>query len=337
MILKTFKKIILLTLLTLAITSCGNRGESFKIEGRLLNMNQAEFFVYSPDGIIEGVDTIKVEGGRFLYQTHCAQEGALIIIFPNFSEQAIFAQPGKQVSISGDAYRLKDISIKGTKENELMSSLRKKLSKASPKEEVETSEKFILDNPKSIVSPYVLKKYILNGETFNLDRAIKLAKTLKENQPENSELDKIIRYCQIEKKRAKGATLPSFKTKDIFGKTIDKSSLNGKVVVVYTWSSWNIESKVIRDKLNKMKDDYGNRLTLLGINLDASLKECKRNLSNDSTSSIIICDGMFFQSPLLEKFSLTDIPDNIIYENSKVIDKGLSQREIQDKIKSLLD
>ena len=35
--------------LTLIMVSCGTDSKHFKLEGRLLNLNQGEFYVYSPD------------------------------------------------------------------------------------------------------------------------------------------------------------------------------------------------------------------------------------------------------------------------------------------------
>ncbi len=331
-------KVVLLFTIVLSLVSCGTRSGTFKMEGRLLNMNQAEFYLYSPDGILNGVDTIKVEGGRFAFQMPCKSEGTLILVFPNFSEQPIFAQGGKSVSISGDASHLKEITVKGTKENEKMNTLRKRMAKATPEEEAGIAEEFILDNLNSIVSVYALKRYFTLNNKKNIEKAIKLAGQLQENQPNNSELGRFIRYAQIEKNSSLGTAIPSFSSKDIYGKGVSKSSLKGKVTVVYTWASWSFESKSIRDKLNKMKEDYGSKLTLLAINMDASKQTCKQNILKDSLSSITICDELMFESPLLDKFALGNVPDNIIYDaKGKSIERGLALKELEDKIKKLLD
>lgn len=110
------------------------------MDGRLLNLNQGEFYVYSPDGVFDGIDTIKVEGGRFTFETQCKESGTLVIVFPNFSEVPVFAEPGKSVSVKGDASHLKEIEIEGTKENELMTAFRQQLVKASPPEEMSYAE-----------------------------------------------------------------------------------------------------------------------------------------------------------------------------------------------------
>ena len=79
----------LLLLLTLVLVSCGTDSHHFEIDGRLINLNQGEFYVYSPDGGINGIDTIKVEGGRFAYEIACEQPCVLVIVFPNFSQQPV--------------------------------------------------------------------------------------------------------------------------------------------------------------------------------------------------------------------------------------------------------
>ncbi len=108
----------------LILTSCGARSGYFQIEGKFLHMNQGEFYVYSPDGGFEGMDTIKVQGGRFSFEKPCKENYTIMIIFPNFSEQPIFAESGKSVDINADASHLKEMEVKGTKTNELMTKFR---------------------------------------------------------------------------------------------------------------------------------------------------------------------------------------------------------------------
>ena len=70
----------LLSLLLLA--SCGTDGRHFRIDGRFRHLNQGEFYVYSPDGTIEGLDTIKIQDGKFTYETPCTRKGTLVLLFP---------------------------------------------------------------------------------------------------------------------------------------------------------------------------------------------------------------------------------------------------------------
>ena len=65
------KRLAYIATLILILVSCGVNKDKFKLEGHLLNLNQGEFYIYALDGSIAGFDTIKVEAGRFTYETTC--------------------------------------------------------------------------------------------------------------------------------------------------------------------------------------------------------------------------------------------------------------------------
>ncbi len=332
------KRLLYIVSLTLVLVSCGSRSGHFKLEARLLNLNQGEFFIYSPDGVFDGIDTIKVEGGRFSYETTCMENGTLVIVFPNFSEQPVFAQSGKSVTIKGDASHLKEMEVKGTKENELMNGFRKQVAKASPPEVIDIAEKLITDNPKSLASVYILTKILAKNEKISPDKLMKLAQTIQKAQPNNGNIAQLIHYLKLRKNSEYGNGIPSFTAVDIDGKTVTGTVMKGKVCVVYTWATWNFESRTMRDKLNQLKNDYGNKLALISINLDPSKQTCKQNIKKDSTSTAVICDQMMFDSPLLDKFGLGYVPDNIIFNaQGHIIERNLDVKDLETKLKNLLN
>lgn len=57
-----------------------------------------------------------------------------MLVFPNFSEQPIFAKSGKSVEIKADASHLKEMEVSGTEDNELMTKFRKNILKDTPPE-----------------------------------------------------------------------------------------------------------------------------------------------------------------------------------------------------------
>ena len=100
----------------LVFVACGGGGERFKLKGKFKNLNQGEFYVYGLDGGLAEVDTIRIERGRFVYETPCESPTTLILVFPNFSEQPIFAEPGASVEVKADASSLKELEAEGTDE-----------------------------------------------------------------------------------------------------------------------------------------------------------------------------------------------------------------------------
>ena len=181
-----------LLLLTLLLSSCGVNGSHFKIEGHLLNINQSEFYVYAENGSVDGLDTIHVEGGRFAYEVPCKHSTILYLVFPNYSVVPIFAQPGKSVSIKGDASHLKEIEIKGTDDNELYTKFREQVSKASPPEAKRAAEVFIGDHPESVVGLWLIKKYFISDALPDYQTALRLAKKMQSKQTDQADLSRMI-------------------------------------------------------------------------------------------------------------------------------------------------
>ena len=170
------------------LSSCGARSGYFKIEGRFLHINQGDLYVYSPDGAIEGMDTIHIKAGRFAYETPMQKSATLIMVFPNFSEHPIFTEPGAAVDVEADASRLKEMTVTGTKENKLMNKFREMTVGVSPVEEAKLAETFVRDHADSRVALYLVKKYFVQSTPANYAKATELLKLLQQANPEAGRL-----------------------------------------------------------------------------------------------------------------------------------------------------
>ena len=324
-------------LLALILVSCGAPSGQFKIEGRFLNLNQGEFYVYSTDGLIDGVDTIHTSGGRFSYQIPCEDKGTLMLVFPNFSEQPIFAESGKTAHVKADATHLKEMMVEGSEANELMSRFRQAVATASPPETVKTAALFIKDNPKSPVSIYLLKQYFILSATPDYRQAVQLADVLLKAQPENVELIRLKHDIDILNTMQVNATMPSFTAVDIYGRSVSDASLRGKVAVVHVWSSWNYESQDILRRIRTLYTDNRSQLGVVGICIDGSKRDCRNFLKHDSVAWPTICDEQMFDGQLLSKFGLLSIPDNVIMDTSgKVVARGLNANEMRERLEKML-
>lgn len=324
-------------LLALILVSCGAPSGQFKIEGRFLNLNQGEFYVYSTDGLIDGVDTIHTNGGRFSYQIPCEDKGTIMLVFPNFSEQPIFAESGKTAHVKGDATHLKEMMVEGSDANELMSRFRQAVANASPPEATKTAAMFIKDNPKSPVSIYLLKQYFILSVTPDYRQASQLADVLLKAQRENVALVRLKHDIDILKTMQVNDRLPSFTAVDIYGRSVSDAALRGKVAVVHVWSTWNYESQDIQRRLRSLREENGSKLGVVGICIDASKRDCRNYLKHDSVGWSTICDEQMLESPLLTKLGMMSVPDNMIIDTSgRIIARGLNPNDMRERLEKLL-
>lgn len=314
------------------LVSCGEDSKHFKIEGHLLQMNQGEFYVYSTNGDIQGIDTIKVQGGRFAYETPCESPTTLALVFPNFSEIPIFAEPGKTVNIKGDASHLKMLEIKGTKTNELMSSFRSQIANASPPEIKKYAKQFITDHPESTIGLWLLRKYFIAVPYPDYKEAEKLIKLMMAKQKENGQLIILSKAVASMNKTSIGKSLPTFTAYDINGKLVSSSQLSTGTAVICTWATWSYSSTdMIRQLKNKVDESHG-AIKFVTISVDASKNDCTNFMKINQFSFPVICTGEMFDTNLLEQLAMQTAPDNIVLRNGKIIARDLTTDQLIQKL-----
>ena len=78
-------------------------------------------------------------------------------------------------------------------------------------------------------------------------------------------------------------------------------------------------------------------MKLVSICLDASQKDCRRNMDRDSIKWHNICDGKMWETPILSQLGLYFVPDNIITDSrGRVLAHSITTNELDRKIEELL-
>lgn len=325
-----------LSLIT-TLTGCGVDDGTFQIEGEFKNFNQGEFYLYNTDGARHKLDTIRVMNGRFTYLMEIDKPTTYVLVFPNFSELPIFGESGKKVTIEGDASHLKEVTVSGTEENKRMTAYRMETNQQTPPEVSQTAVQFIKDNPQSLASKYILNKQFIQTTTPDYQQALELVEIIAKEYPNNKELATLKRQLEGLSILRDNGTLPKFSATDINGKTASNSALTGQANVIFTWASWNYDSQNMVRKLNRLQKDYGDKVKVIGICLDANLKDCRKFLERDSIKWSCICDGKMWETPALTQLGLYFVPDNIISDSrGRIIAHSLQTNEIDRKLEEIL-
>ncbi|MBP1541976.1 MAG: AhpC/TSA family protein [Prevotella sp.] len=321
----------------LLLTSCGTESGRFRLEGRLRNLNQGEFWVYSADGAFEGIDTIPVRDGRFSYEMSLYDVSTLVVIFPNYSEQPVFAESGATVTIKGDATHLKEMTIEGTDENEHMTQLRMELNRSMPPEVPQVVQRFIEKYPDSEAAIYLLQRYFICTSEPNYQQARRLVRLMLKANPDNGRLMKLDKQLATLQGAPMRGRLPKFEATDVDGRKVTESALKGRVGVVTTWAAWSYHSIGVQNRLNQLKKKYGDRLGVVSICLEGRPDDCRKRIKGDSLQWSTVCDGRVWHTPLLSKFALADVPGNVLFDKKGVVvARNLTGQELEDRIKNLL-
>ena len=323
--------------LSCLLVSCGVDSDRFRMEGRLRNMNMGEFWVYSPDGGLTGIDTIQVRDGRFAYEKPLHDPATLIVIFPNYSEQPIFAEPGAKVTVKGDASHLKEMTIKGTENNEKMTALRMQLNELMPPDVPKKVATYIREHPESGICTYLLQRYFIQSSEPDFKEAKSLTDVLLKHHPENGQLIHLKKQLAAVVGGQVNTPLPKFTATDVKGRQVTEGDFKGRVSVLSVWASWNYQSTDMQRRLKKLKDKHGDKLGVVSICLDARPAECKRITERDSLKWSTICDGKMWQTPLLQKFGIADVPDNVIINSrGSIVARSVPVQKLEEKVNALV-
>ena len=321
----------------LALTSCGAGNGRFRIEGRFRNLNRGEFYVYSPDGGTTGRDTIQVVDGRFSYNVPLSDKATFILIFPNFSQQAVFGENGKVAKISGDASHMREMEITGTDDNELMTDFRLAANRLSPPEVKEAAARFVEENPASLASLYIVNSHFLQASQPDYAEASRLLKLMLKEDPSNGRVALLLKQVESLKPSSIGAMLPQFTATDTEGRGISRKSLNGKVNVVSAWASWSYDSVNLQQWLRRFKKEKGADLAVVSICVDADRKACLRQMKADSINWPNVCDGRMWDTPLMQTLGLSTVPGNIVADaNGKIVARNLNTSQMKEQLEKML-
>jgi hypothetical protein len=281
---------------------------------------------------------MKVEAGRFALEIPCEKPTILMIVFPNFTELPIFAEPGKTVDIKGDASHLSEMTIKGTKANELMNGFRKRIAHSSPPEKKRIAIQTIKDNPDSPIGIYLLSTYVLDDREPNYNEAMKLIDLMHSKQPDNNWLlmlkSKVVQMQQS----VLGGRMPNFSFRDINGNVVSSSQLaSAPMAVVVAWASNNYESRGILQRIRMWQQQSGGQIKFLSVCADPSVEQCREAMRIENLTIPTICDGNMFESRAMRLFGFYNLPDNAVFRRGQLIDHSLSQQELTNKLQPYLN
>lgn len=298
----------LICLLTLILfSSCLNGGE-VRIKGSFTRMETANLFLYSPDGGLDHLDTLHVEGGSFSWKAPLNADATFYIVFPNMSEQVVFASPGDGIKIEGDGNQLKFVKVSGNEDNKLLTNFRLEHSNDKRDSLVAAMKRFVKEHPDSRASTHLQRE--INNYTFSRS-GLKIGTRLP------------------------AITLPP----DSLSADRHTDSLApGKPVLMVFWATWRAGSNAnfrIRRLLNK----HGKgSIQAISISLDSDPGLYRTNLGLDSVSWVTRCYRKSWDTPVVQQLSVRTIPYFILADKDHKI-RALGthwEQDIQPELDKIL-
>lgn len=309
----------LLFLSLLMLTACGPGKDRVRFEGKLSNISNAEFYAYCDDGSFDGVDTIRIEDGKFVYERQLSKPVLLTLLYPNYTQTYVILEPGKTIKMNGDAAKIGEADISGTAQNELLSDFRRANIAKPENDRRLAAAQFVRDHPATLAAVAVFRQYFTQPQTTDANTALQLLDILSKAQPRERAVAYTNDFFRPIFNNSVGETLPDFSAVTIDGRNVSSSAYKGKQLVIACVGTWQSESMEFLRQLRKRLKRAQEPWECLVVSLDVDREILRNRLKSDSVSYPVICDRQAFESPLVAKLGLHYVPSCMVVNTQGVI------------------
>ena len=199
------------------------------------------------------------------------------------------------------------------------------------------SQKYIADNPKSYITPFILSNLSYELEAVEIEDLINKLDTSITNV---TVIKDIKSRVAVMKTVAVGQKAPDFTMNDVNDKPIALSSQIGKskLILIDFWASWCGPCRQENPNVVKVFMEYNKKgFDVYGVSLDRKKEDWLKAIEKDQLTWTHVSDLKFWNNEAAKLYAVNSIPSNLLIDNTgTIIGRNLRGEALANKVKEVL-
>jgi peroxiredoxin len=197
------------------------------------------------------------------------------------------------------------------------------------------SKNFVLENPSSFISPYIMYR---NSYTYELEDLEKALNAFDTSLSHSIYTGYLTDYLNVLKRTAVGQSYVPFSMTDTSGATVSISDLIGsKYLLVDFWASWCSPCRAENPNVAALYNKYHAKgFDILGVSFDSSRDHWLKAIAEDSLTWTHVSDLKYWQNEAGKLYGIRSIPSNMLLDSTGIIiAKNIMGDELKAKLEEL--
>jgi len=366
------RKLSVITFLLFYLISCNTpeKPDQYTISGKIDGDFTGKVYLLArEDGSWVDMDSVNVENGAFIFEGTITSPEMQYISFQDVSSMLPIFIENSIINVTAiiDSLDLTENTVEGSATHDTYSEFKKMSSEIDDKmealysaykeakksndtvrieqldEDMETLDaqekkfivKYIMNNPKSVVSAYLTYR---NGWRFKLDELEKIIQNFDPAIDNSTYVDLLNKRVNTLKRVSIGQPAVDFTMNDPEGNPVTLSDLFGNYLLVDFWASWCGPCRRENPHVVAAYQKYHEKgFDVLGVSFDKKRDAWLEAVEKDQLIWTNVSDLKYWGNEAGRLYGVRSIPSNVLLDpDGMIIAKNLKGEELTNKLKEVL-
>ena len=364
------KKIICLFIATILVAACTSKTQ-YVVKGKIEGSDSIKFYLMKREaGKLVNMDSAVSRKGAFTFKGKSIEYPQLVqLVAGNTRKRTSFYIENSVINIKGSLDSLFKADITGSKTqdeyksfvnsnkplSDLYSKIYSEYQQASQagntalmadienradsvqKEMLNNQKNFVINNPRSYVTPSILGSISYEMEADELETLMSKLDTSIASLPQMISLKERV---EMMKAVSIGKKAPDFTMNDVSGNPVSLSSkLGSRLLLIDFWAAWCGPCRKENPNVVKVYNEFNKKgFNIIGVSLDQKKEDWIKAIADDKLTWTHVSDLQYWGNAAARKYAVNSIPANFLLdETGTIIAKNLRGPDLYSKVKEVLE